>query len=53
MPKKAEKKYTWINGEEREENLNDVELAEIITDVVMHNTNSAFRWNSETELEVQ
>jgi hypothetical protein len=42
-----DKKYTFINGDERRENLNDVELAEVVMDIVMSNLHCSFQWNTD------
>lgn len=42
-----EKKYTFVNGQERTENLNNVELADLIVDVVMSNSAPSFSWNED------
>lgn len=51
MESMAEKKYTFVNGSERTENLNYMELLAIIEDIVFHNDVSSFFWNNDqTEL---
>jgi hypothetical protein len=42
-----EKKFTFVNGDECRENLNDIELAAIITDIVMSNLHCSFQWDQD------
>lgn len=43
----ASKLYTLKNGDETINNLNDVELADAVMDIVMSNSSSAFEWNGD------
>lgn len=43
----TENKYTFINGDERLENMNDVELADVVMDIVMNNSHCSFQWNKD------
>lgn len=45
-----EKKYSFINGDERIENLNDAELEDVVMDIVMNNEHSSFQWNKDSTI---